>query len=247
MSGKVYITGDTHAGADDLYYRFSFKNFQEGKLLDKDDYVIILGDFGFPWHVDKNFNIINDYEKEVLQWLGENPWTTLFVDGNHENFNYLLQCPVKERFGGLVREVFPEYGIYNLMRGQIYNFFNHKIFTFGGAASIDKSRRIPGVSWWEEELPNYKEFELANDNLKLNNNTIDFILTHTAPKHIVNIWKNINAVYASPDSFIDPTENILEFIVNNNSFKHFYFGHFHHDIKFNDKFTCAYYNVIRII
>lgn len=44
----VYITGDIHGMIDDPE-RFSPWNFPDGIELGKDDYVIILGDFGMPY------------------------------------------------------------------------------------------------------------------------------------------------------------------------------------------------------
>lgn len=34
-------------------------------------------------------------EKYWLDWLGDRPWTTLFVDGNHECFPHLAELPVQ--------------------------------------------------------------------------------------------------------------------------------------------------------
>ena len=77
---SIYITGDCHGD----YRRFSAKRFPEQKEMTKDDCVIICGDFGF-W----------SYDKEQLwwrKWLEEKPFTTLWVDGNHENFDLLASC-----------------------------------------------------------------------------------------------------------------------------------------------------------
>ena len=70
----IYATGDTHT---EWMPRLSNKGFPEGKDLTKDDYVVILGDFGI-WDGSKG-------EQKRLDWLEERPFTTLFVDGNHEN------------------------------------------------------------------------------------------------------------------------------------------------------------------
>ena len=42
---KIFITGDTHMSSE-LFGKFSSKSFLEGKELSKNDYVIVLGDFG---------------------------------------------------------------------------------------------------------------------------------------------------------------------------------------------------------
>lgn len=38
----IYITGDTHGG----FQRFTTDNFTQQKQMDRNDYVIITGDFG---------------------------------------------------------------------------------------------------------------------------------------------------------------------------------------------------------
>lgn len=50
--------------------------------MTKDDYVIICGDFGGVWDEGK-------METVLLDWLDSKSFTTLFVDGNHENFDRL--------------------------------------------------------------------------------------------------------------------------------------------------------------
>ncbi|MBM6867099.1 hypothetical protein [Collinsella tanakaei] len=80
-------------------------------------------------------------EKYWLDWLGDRPWTTLFVDGNHECFPHLAELPVSDRWGGRV-QVYPDHpSIIHLMRGEIYDIDGARIFAMGGAASHDKQWR----------------------------------------------------------------------------------------------------------
>ena len=74
MKHRFFITGDTHGD----FRRFSSQYFLEGKNLNRNDYVIICGDFGGIWNTDEH----NLSEKYWLDWLNAKPWTTLFVDGN---------------------------------------------------------------------------------------------------------------------------------------------------------------------
>lgn len=41
----IYITGDTHGG----FQRFTTRNFPKLKEMSREDYVIIVGDFGGVW------------------------------------------------------------------------------------------------------------------------------------------------------------------------------------------------------
>lgn len=79
----IFVTGDTHGD----YTRFNTANFPEQKAMTKLDYVIICGDFGI-------WNESNE-EKYWLNWLQDKPFTTLFVDGNHENYDLLNSYPVE--------------------------------------------------------------------------------------------------------------------------------------------------------
>ena len=77
---SVWITGDIHGNP----VRLSTDSFYEQKEFsgNKDEnIVIILGDFGLVWSRDGE----NKNEKYWLDWLESKPFTTVFVDGNHEN------------------------------------------------------------------------------------------------------------------------------------------------------------------
>lgn len=43
MSNMIWVTGDTHR---DWVHRLNMESFPEQKEMTKDDYVIVLGDFG---------------------------------------------------------------------------------------------------------------------------------------------------------------------------------------------------------
>ena len=124
----VYITGDTHAN----FSRFEEDKFPIQKEMTKNDYVIICGDFGGVWTFEEE----SSREKYWLDWLNERNFTTLFVDGNHENFTRLYNdYPVEEWHGGKVHKVRPT--VYHLMRGEIFEIYGNTFFIFGGASSHD--------------------------------------------------------------------------------------------------------------
>ena len=119
----IYITGDCHAD----FRRFNTDIFPEQNEMTKEDYVIICGDFGGVWDKDKE----SAREKWWLDWLEEKSYTTLFVDGNHENFDRLYDNPVEEWHGGKVHKI--RSSVIHLMRGQVFEIDGKEIFTFGGA------------------------------------------------------------------------------------------------------------------
>ena len=99
--------------------------------MTKDDYVIVCGDFGGVWNQVGE----NKEEKHLMDWLEGKPFTTLFVDGNHENFDRLYACPVEEWHGGKVHKIRPT--VIHMMRGQVFAIDGKSVFTFGGASSHD--------------------------------------------------------------------------------------------------------------
>ena len=123
----IYITGDCHGN----FERFNPSIFPEQNEMTKEDYVIICGDFGGVWNRDEE----SKEETMVLDWLDSRPFTTLFVCGNHENFDRLYQYPIEEWHGGKVHKI--RESVLHLMRGQVFEIAEKKIFSFGGASSHD--------------------------------------------------------------------------------------------------------------
>ena len=133
----IHITGDIH-GTISVNKRLNTRNFPQQKQLTKNDYVIIAGDFGLIWDGSKE-------DQYWLKWLNKTkPFTTLFIDGNHENFDLLEEYPVEIWNGGKVHRI--NDSVIHLMRGQVFEIEGKKIFTFGGAASHDKEYRKEGKS-----------------------------------------------------------------------------------------------------
>lgn len=97
----IYVTGDIHGDPS----RFSSKIFYEQKEFGIDpaeNTMIQLGDFGLIWNPKETKK-----ENHNLNWLNEKPFTTAFIDGNHDNIPRLNQFPLKEWNGGLVNETDP--------------------------------------------------------------------------------------------------------------------------------------------
>ena len=199
----VYITGDCHGD----FRKFSTDSFPEQKGLSRDDFVIVCGDFGL-WHDTKD-------ERYWLNWLQSKPFTLLFVDGNHENFDRLYsdEFPVIDFHGGKVHKI--RENVYHLMRGHVFELCGKKFFAFGGASSHDiqdgilepdeypdkkslyrdfnkrtqrgEMLRINHSSWWKEELPSEQEMEFGLKTLDDNSNKVDFIVTHCCPQQVASM------------------------------------------------------------
>lgn len=254
---SIWITGDIHGNP----IRLSKDNFYEQKdMTNKDEnFVIILGDFGIVWDKDGE----SSKEKYWLDWLEDKPFTTLFVDGNHENFERLYQYPVKEWNGGNVHEIRPH--VLHLMRGQVFTIEDKKFFTFGGASSHDIQDgildgnakdlnkqienmkyqgkymyRINHISWWEQELPTEEEMQLGRDNLEKHGNKVDFILTHS-PSSSQLVLLGGQGLYKQ-----DCLTQYLEEIRQNTEYTKHLMGHMHLNRAINDKDIVLYEQIIRI-
>lgn len=231
----IYVTGDTHRKIDN---RFSEKPLT--KLTEK-DYLIILGDFGGVWYDDESDNLF-------LSYFEKQKYTTLFIDGNHENHKKLNDFPVEIWNGGKVHKI--KNNIFHLMRGQIFNIDGYKIFTFGGAYSIDKHLRTEFIDWWKEEEGNYEEMNEAFDNLEKENNQVDFILTHAGPASKLKNFFNYFGMNFTSSS----TEKFLDEINNKVNYKHWFCGHYHENVnlgwfskeKDDYKITILYNKIINI-
>lgn len=223
------ITGDIHGGID--IKKLSSKNFPFGNKLNRNDYLFIAGDCGL-W-----FDFSDD-EAYWQIWLNNKNWTTLVIDGNHENFDFMESFPKKEWNGGIVT-VLAENIIW-LRRGEVYNINGYKYFVFGGAFSIDKDKRLPGKSWWPQEIPSRMEYENAKINLDKYDWKVDYVISHTCPRHEIESFGNF-----SFDRKEDETTWMLQEIKDKLDFKKWYFGHLHVDKEIG-RFRALYNDIIQI-
>ena len=246
---KLYITGDCHGDFD----RFTTKKFPQLKEMDRDDCIIITGDFGGVWSGEQK-------DRPKLDWLEDKPFTTLFVDGNHENFDLLNAYPEQEWHGGRVHQVRPH--ILHLMRGQVFEIGGFTWFTMGGAASHDiqdgildpaepdferrywRMRRmnalfrVLGHSWWPEEMPGEAEYTEAEANLERVGWCVDYILTHCAP---TSVTKVLDPSY-QPDKLTDFLESVKEQC----QFSRWFCGHYHTNRVIGERFVVQWEQISKI-
>lgn len=225
----VFVTGDLHGHID--ISKFSTRNIPYSDMISKNDYMIICGDFGLVW---------DNSPRELYwrKWLSEKPWVTLFVQGNHENYPMFDDFETIEYLGGKVKKIADD--VYCLLRGEIYTICGKTFFCMGGASSHDKEYRIEGRSWWREELPSDIEYETAMSNLEKYNYSVDFIITHCICD---SVMKEINYGYEH-----DKLTNFLEhFVKERVNFRFWYFGHYHINKTFKEKYVCLYNDIIQIL
>jgi hypothetical protein len=210
-----YVTGDTHGNQTQWMTSMD-------KFLKKGDTIIVVGDFGIGFFDGRHWP-----EDMFFDYLSEKPYTVLFIDGNHENFDKLNSYPVSEWHGGKVHLV--RKNIIHLMRGEVYEIDGEKMFVMGGGYSLDKVRRVEGETWWKEELPNDEEYENARKNLEKHNYQVDYVITHTAPINTVEYMIRLGVGPTSPIADEYNLTTFLQWVSDKIFYKKWYFGHFHTD------------------
>ncbi|MCD7746392.1 MAG: metallophosphoesterase [Lachnospiraceae bacterium] len=256
-----YVTGDTHGD----FRRFAKKGaFRKKCAPGEKDYVIVCGDFGLLWSrsgtLDYNLEIMADY-----------PFTLLWIQGNHENYDMIAEYPVEQWKGGKVRHILRDKVIL-LERGQIFHIDDTSFYTFGGASSHDiqggvldrdapdyeekKNHahifnlpyRVRNLSWWEAELPTDAELQEGIRNLEKADNQVDYILTHCPSG-----W-GMRAVFRSmglpPGSNYGFEEDVLtrffDTLEEKVQFRHWFFGHMHEDLTIDEHHTLLYHGIVRL-
>lgn len=212
----MFVTGDLHGYTD--ISKLNSNRFPKNRSLSKNDYVIIAGDFGLVW---------DNRNDEVYwrKWLTRKNFTTLFVDGNHENFNLLYSYPIEHWNGGKVHRIGDS--IIHLMRGQVFTLKGFKVFTFGGARSHDKEYRKEHVNWWPQEMPSAEEYQEGIHNLNQNNWDVDFVVTHMCLSSALCLLNEKLQTQINED----PLSDYLEQIRHRLKYKKWFFGHFHADME----------------
>ena len=231
---SILVTGDIHASYD--IAKLSESCFDTAGLT-KDDYVIICGDFGLVWNNSAS-------EQYWLRWLDTRPFTTLFVDGNHEGFSLLNSLPETTWNGGAVHQVATS--VFHLKRGQLFNIDGYRIFAMGGASSseYDRTHRTQGETWFTEEIPNEQERAAVLETLDAANWDCDFVITHCAPSSCAQgISEHTDRLEIHP---MDEYTDWLQTIQDHLTYRHWFCGHYHIDAQIQDK-TTALYNRIAVL
>ncbi len=255
-SNMIYVTGDTHG----KFMRFYNKKLACRHLeFTKDDYIIICGDFGLCWADDREFR----YQSKLFS---ERQYTTLWVQGNHENYDMIKKFPLEEWHGGMVRHIVRDKVIL-LERGQVFTIDKKKFFTFGGASSHDiqggildrtapdfkikrdlaKSRKLPyriiHESWWEEELPSEAEMQTGRENLAKHGYKVDYVITHCCPTRIQDEISYLSGRRYEPDILTDYLQDIdLQLQYNR-----WFFGHYHGNMDIDGKYQLLYTAIIPVV
>ena len=145
---KFLIVGDVHG-----YFDQFFIALNRSKRLVKYDAIIQLGDFGI--YPDISAVAMNKFRRQYC--VNSDIY---FIDGNHENHNFLFDnC-----------EKLKECGFYYCNRGSVREFDGSRLGFFGGALNVDRPQETFNV-------PDDDEINKGIDNFI----NIDVLFTHSCP------------------------------------------------------------------
>jgi len=133
------------------------------------DIYLHAGDFGF-WPVDNEESWQPEYLQGLQKLLFAQDRVLLWVDGNHEEHDWLSTFPVENG----IQKILPN--IWHITRGAAVMLGDKKLVGLGGARSVDRSMRVLGSSWFGNEVISKADYERA-----IRNKSADLLLTHEAP------------------------------------------------------------------
>lgn len=168
---KVLVVGDTHRSG--VWLRDTVIPFA---LATGCATIMQVGDFGFVWDTDP------DGVREELDWvhqiLDRAGLTLTFLPGNHENHAMLYRlAEAADRTDDghhLLRPTIRYTG-----RVAAWEWDGLRVAAVGGAVSIDREARVPGISWWPEETLTPHEVIAAT---RLG--PVDILFSHDAPNGV---------------------------------------------------------------
>lgn len=134
--------------------------------------ILQLGDFGYWPHYGNGKEFLNNAQGVLANYDVELWW----IDGNHENHDYLAEVPRDEdgfwRSGSIV----------HIGRGSRWEWGGRTFLGCGGAYSIDKHYRREGESWWAGET--ITEADLR----RCSGPPVDVLVTHDAPWGVAGVF-----------------------------------------------------------
>lgn len=215
----IYVTGDIHG---------DFSRFKDPMLrkLQKQDALIVCGDFGFLWDGSVK-------EKKLLKKIGKLPYNVLFVEGSHDNYDLLEGYEVSDWCGGKTRLISGR--LRQLMRGQVYEIAEKTVFTMGGGQTDDVYDLVEGENWWRREVPSDEELQEGLDNLEKVGNKVDFVITYEPPSRLQNFLTGAGEMNIFNTYLSKVSEGV--------EFKKWFFGKLHINKLVPPKYHALYDNI----
>ncbi len=251
----LYFHGDIHGN---IIGNFSYRRNPEMRALTKDDYLIVLGDCGVPWNYATEKRDLHQ-----LDWLNKKPYKTIFITGNHDNYDLIEQMPQINFCNGIARQaVFKDKTFENIVyidKPTTLDIQEQHILVIPGADSHDiqdgiidgndpnwkklyktawksgKWVRVSHITWWSQEKLQIDEIE----KILKTNNSFDFILSHECPSSQLRYFSRR----------FSPTDGeiYLEQVKEKVDYKIWLHGHMHQDVNnYHNNIICLYEDLLSL-
>lgn len=171
---RIVVAGDWHG--NNLWAYEVIR--QAAEALKDQPYPLILhlGDFGI-WPGPGG----EKYKKGVSYMLQKKNGVLFFIDGNHENFNFLERAARKRTVPDLGNNIWDgtvqiKDNLFHIPRGKRWEWHGRKWLACGGAVSVDKQWRVLNKSYWTQETITAQQAEFIKAGGKC-----DVMITHDCP------------------------------------------------------------------
>ena len=177
---RFFFIGDLHGDVMPLIH------LHRQKELTQDDWVILLGDSGLNYWINKPNRMA-----DMKQQFANMPCNIFVIRGNHEERAETMEAIYPDKWEDLVLAD----GIFGLVRHElkypnifyaldvpsVYRINDYSALVIPGAYSVDKYYRLKRkYNWFDSEQLTEEEKVIGKD-LALLSNHYDFILSHTCP------------------------------------------------------------------
>lgn len=211
---RVMFAGDTHGNLSHCRYLIQVAVKERAYIL------FILGDFGYWEHMQEGVIFLDKLNKLAE----DNGITVYFLDGNHDNLDYLIKMYDGVEFLNEDGSIRIRDSIVYMPRGLRWNWAGVRFIALGGAYSVDKeyrlllehkSKRRAGTLWFPgEEMTDSEMEQILRDD-----SPVDIMLAHDKPAKTDVGLKNL------PDCL--PNQQRLQAAVDTLKPKLYLHGHLH--------------------
>jgi len=203
---RILVVGDWHRN---IHAAFPKKVVAYAKSIGI-EVILHVGDFGYKYGVRGNDAYM--FEKPLHRALQEAGIQLVWVDGNHENHEYLRALP-------LLPNGFAQTGargnIYYAPRGLRWQWSGRTFGALGGALSINAARLQEGVTLFADlEEPTYEDLD------KLGKDKLDYLVCHDVPMRVA-----LKSIFGVPVK--SETRIVLQKAVDTLKPERVFSGHWH--------------------
>lgn len=200
---KIAIAGDWHANTKYAKKAIHWAAKQGAQA------ILHCGDFGYDF--------TPPYIRFLTKALTSHDMHLWFVDGNHENFDWLYSQELSSDGLRWLSE-----RIAHIPRGFVWEWHGTRFMGFGGAVSVDQKYRVLGSSWWPEEAITYRQLSSAMDNVP--ERDIDVLITHDAP---TCAYTESSALPADIERLCDHSRSCIQHLMEWVCPAFLFHGHYH--------------------